>query len=45
VGGPRRRYNLADGVFWIALPLLALQLTDSPALIAGVTFASRLPWL
>jgi len=37
--------NLADGVFWIALPLLALQLTDSPALIAGVTFAARLPWL
>ena len=37
--------NLADGVFWIALPLLALQLTDSPALIAGVAFASRLPWL
>ena len=37
--------NLADGVFWIALPLLAIRLTDSPALIAGVTIASRLPWL
>lgn len=37
--------NLADGIFWIALPLLAIQLTDSPALIAGVTIASRLPWL
>ena len=37
--------NLADGVFWIALPLLAIRLTDSPVLIAGVTIASRLPWL
>jgi MFS family permease len=37
--------NLADGIFWVALPLLALRLTDSPALIAGVAFASRLPWL
>lgn len=37
--------NLADGVFWIAFPLLAVQLTDSPALIAGVTIAGRLPWL
>jgi MFS family permease len=37
--------NLADGIFWIALPLLAIRLTDSPALIAGVTIASRLPWL
>jgi MFS family permease len=37
--------NLADGVFWIAFPLLAIQLTDSPALIAGVTVVGRLPWL
>jgi MFS family permease len=37
--------NLADGMFWIALPLLAIRLTDSPALIAGVAIASRLPWL
>ena len=37
--------NLADGIFWVALPLLAITLTDSPALIAGVTVASRLPWL
>ncbi len=37
--------NLADGIFWIALPLLAITLTDSPALVAGVTIASRLPWL
>jgi MFS family permease len=37
--------NLADGVFFIALPLLAIRLTDSPALIAGLAFALRLPWL
>ena len=37
--------NLADGMFWIALPLLAVRLTDSPGLIAGVVVASRLPWL
>lgn len=37
--------NLADGIFWIAFPLLAIQLTDSPALIAGVAVVGRLPWL
>lgn len=37
--------NLADGVFQVALPLLALRLTRSPALIAGVSLAARLPWL
>ncbi len=37
--------NLADGVFWIAFPLLAIQLTDSPALVAGVSVVGRLPWL
>jgi MFS family permease len=37
--------NLADGVLWVALPLLAVQLTRSPVLIAGVTIAARLPWL
>jgi len=37
--------NLADGVFFIALPLLAIRLTDSPALIAGLAFALRLPWI
>jgi MFS family permease len=37
--------NLADGVFWIALPLFAVQLTDSPTLVAGVAVAARLPWL
>jgi MFS family permease len=37
--------NLADGVLWVALPLLAVQLTRSPILIAGVTVAARAPWL
>ena len=37
--------NLSDGIFWIALPLLAVSLTDSPALVAGVAIAQRLPWL
>jgi MFS family permease len=37
--------NLADGVFQVALPLLAVQLTRSPLLIAGVSLAARLPWL
>lgn len=37
--------NLADGIFWIAFPLLAIQLTDSPALVAGVSVVGRLPWL
>jgi MFS family permease len=37
--------NLADGVFQIALPLLAVTLTRSPALVAGVVLAQRLPWL
>ena len=37
--------NLADGVLWVALPLLAVQLTRSPLLIAGITVAARPPWL
>lgn len=37
--------NLADGVFKIALPLLAIQLTQSPTLVAGLTVAATLPWL
>lgn len=37
--------NLADGVFKIALPLLAIQFTQSPTLIAGLTFVATLPWL
>ena len=37
--------NLADGVFRVALPLLAVRLTTSPGLVAGVVVAQRLPWL
>jgi MFS family permease len=37
--------NLADGMFQVALPLLALRITRSPAEIAGVVLAARLPWL
>ncbi len=37
--------NLADGIFTIALPLIAVRLTDSPILVAGVAVAGRLPWL
>lgn len=37
--------NLADGVFKIALPLLAIQFTQSPTLIAGLSVAGTLPWL
>lgn len=36
--------NLGDGVRLTALPLLAATLTREPALIAGIDFASRLPW-
>ncbi|MFF2031392.1 MFS transporter [Arthrobacter sp. NPDC058192] len=37
--------NLADGVFKIALPLLAVQLTQSPTAVAGLTVTATLPWL
>ncbi|GAA3445408.1 MFS transporter [Planomonospora venezuelensis] len=37
--------NLADGIFKVALPLVAVRFTDSPTLIAGLTFALTLPWL
>lgn len=37
--------NLADGVFKIALPLMAIQLTQSPTLIAGLSVAATRPWL
>jgi MFS family permease len=37
--------NLADGIVKAALPLLAVRLTGSPALVAGVAFAAGLPWL
>lgn len=37
--------NLADGAFTIALPLVALHITRSPAAFAAVTVIGRLPWL
>src|SRR5829696_8550618 len=37
--------NLADGALKVALPLVAIRYTDSPSLIAGLTFALTLPWL
>jgi MFS family permease len=37
--------NLADGIFQVALPLIAVTLTDSPLVVAGVAIAGRLPWL
>jgi MFS family permease len=37
--------NFGDGVRLTAIPLLAATLTRDPGLIAGVTFASSIPWL
>src|SRR6266508_732612 len=37
--------NLADGVVKVVLPLVAIRFTDSPTLIAGLTFVLTLPWL
>lgn len=34
-----------DGIYGAALPLLAVSVTRDAALIAGITVASRLPWL
>lgn len=37
--------NLADGTVKVALPLVAIHVTRSPALIAGLTVAATVPWL
>ncbi|RJL34226.1 MFS transporter [Bailinhaonella thermotolerans] len=37
--------NLADGAAKVVLPLLAVDLTRSPALVAGVGLTLTLPWL
>ena len=37
--------NLGDGVALVGAPLLAATLTHDPALVAGLAFAQRLPWL
>ncbi|MDR2620498.1 MAG: MFS transporter [Propionibacteriaceae bacterium] len=37
--------NLADGVFKVVVPLLAVTLVRDPLLVAGVAVATSLPWL
>lgn len=37
--------NLGDGLYQITIPLLAAQLTRSPALVAGASVMLSLPWL
>ncbi|MBB5084842.1 MFS transporter [Nonomuraea endophytica] len=37
--------NLADGILKVALPLVAVQFTRSPTLVAGLAVAVTLPWL
>lgn len=37
--------NLADGVFKLALPLVAIRYTQEPVLIAGLSLVLSLPWL
>lgn len=37
--------NLADGIVKVSLPLVAVQYTRSPTLIAGLAFALAVPWL
>jgi MFS family permease len=37
--------NLADGIFQLVLPLVALEITRDPGAFAAVTLVGRLPWL
>ncbi|MEV4502303.1 MFS transporter [Streptomyces klenkii] len=37
--------GLGDGMRFIALPLLAAEVTDDPRQVAAVTLAEQLPWL
>jgi MFS family permease len=37
--------NLGDGLLRVALPLLIVRLTDSPAAVAGLTLAANGAWL
>lgn len=37
--------NLADGLYAVTVPLLAVQLSDTPSLVAGVSIAMTAPWL
>jgi MFS family permease len=52
LGGPFRLLatssglsNLADGVFKLSLPLIAIDFTRSPAVVAGLESVRTLPWL
>ena len=52
LGGPFRLLatssglsNLADGVFKLSLPLIAIEFTRSPALVAGIETVRSMPWL
>ena len=37
--------NLADGIRFVALPLLALEMTNSPSFMTSVVAANMTPWL
>ena len=37
--------SIGDGVRFVVMPLMAMQLTSDPRLITGVFVADRLPWL
>lgn len=37
--------NLGDGIYKFVIPVLAARMTNSPTLVAGVSFALTLPWL
>lgn len=37
--------NLGDGLYQVTLPLIAVQVTDSPSLVAGLSVMLSLPWL
>ncbi len=37
--------NIGDGLIVAALPLAAIEVTDSPLLVSGIVFARGIPWL
>lgn len=37
--------NLGDGLVLVGLPLVVIQITREPVLVAGISTAFRLPWL
>src|SRR5699024_10077398 len=44
-GGASGSANLADGLVRVVLPLIAVELTRSPALVAGIAVTTTLAWL